>query len=73
MSKNNSEEVNFQQYIDGVKEKKLSWNFFIAVMQDLFLDFNRLRKLNAILLTELTINYSDMDRLKYIVAIVTSQ
>ena len=27
MAKNNSKEINFQHYIDGVKAKKMSWNF----------------------------------------------
>ena len=36
-------------------------------MQDLsYTDIDRLRKLNAILLTELTMNYSNMDKLKYL-------
>ena len=35
MAKNNLEGINFQQYVDGVKEKKHSWKFFVSVMQDL--------------------------------------
>ena len=73
MAKNNSEEINFQQYVDGVKQKKLSWTLFIALTQDLSSDINRLRKLNAILLTELTTNYSDMDKLKYLNEILMIQ
>ena len=65
MAKNISEEIDFYQYVDGVKQRKLSWKLFIALMQDLsYKDINRLRKLNAILLTELTINYSDLDKFK---------
>ena len=64
MAKKNSEEINFQHYVDGVKQKKISWNFFIRSIQDL--SYSELRNLNAILLTELTMNYSDMDKLKYL-------
>ena len=57
MAKNNSEEIDFQLYVDGVKQKTLSWKFFSHLMQDLsHSDIDRLRKLNAILLTELTMN-----------------
>ena len=55
MAGNKSDEINFQQYVDGVKKNKLSWQFFIAVMQDLsYSDIKRLRILNAILMMELT-------------------
>ena len=74
MAKNNSEEINFQQYVDGVKQKKISWKFFTAFIQDLsYSDINRLRKLNAMLLTELTMNYSDMDKFKYLNEILMIQ
>ena len=74
MAKNNSEEINFQHYVDGVKQKKLSWNFFIDFVQDLsYSDINRLRKLNAILLTELTMNYSDIEKYKYLNGILLTQ
>ena len=65
---NNSEEINFQPYIDSVKQRKIPWNIFEKFMKDFtnYLDSNRLKKLNAILLTELTMNYSDLDRLKYL-------
>ena len=35
MSQNNSEEINFQLYVDLVKQNKLQWNIFINFMQDL--------------------------------------
>ena len=67
MSQNNSEEINFQYYVNLVKQNKLRWNTFIDVLQDLsYSDMDRLRKLNAILLTELTMNYSDLDKMKYL-------
>ena len=57
MAKNNSEEINFQNYIDGVKQKEISWKFFVDFIQDLsYSDNTRLRILNAMLLKELTIN-----------------
>ena len=34
MAKINSDEINFKQYVDGVKENKLSWNLFMAIIQD---------------------------------------
>ena len=74
MAGNKSDEINFQQYVDGVKERKLSWQFFIAVMQDLsYSDIKRLRILNAILMMELTMNYSDMDKQKYLNEILLIQ
>ena len=67
MAKNNSEDIDFQHYIDAVKQKNIAWNIFIDLMQDLsYRNMNRLRILNAILLTELTTNYSDMDKSKYL-------
>ena len=74
MAKNNSEEINFQHYVDGVKQKKLPWNFFIDLIQDLsYSDIKRLRTLNAILLMELTMNYSDIDKMKYLNGILLIQ
>ena len=67
MAKNISEEIDFQLYVDGVKQKTLSWKFFSHLMQDLsHSDIDRLRKLNAILLTELTMNCSQLEKLKYL-------
>ena len=74
MAKNISEEIDFYQYVDGVKQRKLSWKLFIALMQDLsYKNINRLRKLNAIILTELTMNYSDLDKFKYLNEILMIQ
>ena len=74
MEKNNFEEINFQHYVDGVKRKKLPWNFFIDLIQDLsYSDISRLRKLNAILLMELTMNFSDIDKMKYLNGILLIQ
>ena len=67
MAKNNFEEINFQHYVDAVKQKRIDWNMFIDFIQDLsYSDRVRLRILNAILLTELTMNYSDLDKFKYL-------
>ena len=67
MAKNKSEKFNFQHYVNGVKQKEISWKFFVDLMQDLsHSNIDRLRNLNAILLMELTMNYSDMDKLKYL-------
>ena len=64
MANKNSEEINFQYFVDGVKQKKISWNFFIHFIQNL--SYSELRNLNAILLMELTMNSSDMEKLKYL-------
>ena len=74
MAKKNSEEINFQRYVDAAKHKKIHWDYFIDLMQDIsFTDVNRLRHLNATLLNELTINYSDMDKFKYLNGILLSE
>lgn len=74
MSHNHSEEINFQHYIEAVKQKTIPWHIFIDFMQDLsYSDFHRLRKLNAILLMELTVDYSDMDKLKYLNGILLTE
>ena len=53
-SRNNSEEINFQPYIDTVKNGKIPWNIFVKTMEDLsYTDINRLKCLNAVLLMEL--------------------
>ena len=67
-------EINFQHYIDLVKQNKLHWNIFIDVLQDLsYSDKGKLRYLNAILLAELTLNYSDMDKLIYLNKILLTE
>ena len=74
MEQNNSEEINFQHYVDGVKRKKLPWNFFIDLIQDLsYSNISRLRKLNATLLMELTMNFSDIEKMKYLNGILLIQ
>ena len=74
MAKNNSKEINFQQYIKGVKQQKISWHFFINLMEDLtYSDITRLRNLNALLLIELTMNKSDIDKMKYLNGILLIQ
>ena len=65
---------NFQYYVDSVKHKKIHWNVFEKLMEDLsHSDMNRLKYLNAILLTELTVSYSDMDRMKYLNVILMTK
>ena len=62
-----SGKINFQPYVDAVKQKEMTWNIFQGLVEDFsYSDVYRLKILNAILLTELTIDYSDLDRLKYI-------
>ena len=74
MAKSNSENINFQYYVDAVKQKKIHWHIFLGLIQDFsYSDLKRLRTLNAILLTELTMNYSDMDKLKYLNVLLLSE
>ena len=74
MATNNSEEINFQHYVDSVKQKRIDWNMFVDVIQDIsYSDKDRLRRLNAILLNELTSECSDMDKLKYLNLILLRQ
>ena len=74
MARNNSEEINFQLFIDGMKQKKITWNFFIDLIQNLsHSDIDKLRNLNKILLMELTMNLSDLDRLRYLNEILLIQ
>ena len=74
MAKNNSQEINFQKFVDGVKQKQISWNFFVDFIQDLsYSNVNSLRILNAILLKELTMNFSDIEKLKYLNEILLIQ
>ena len=65
VSMNSSEDIDFQNYINSVKKHKIPWDIFENVMKDVaYSNINRLKLLNAILLSELTTNYSDIDRLK---------
>ena len=72
---NTSEKINFQLYVESVKQKKTPWNIFENLMKHLvsYLNANKLKYLNAILLTELTKNYSDIERLKYLNTILLSE
>ena len=74
ISINSSEEIDLQNYVDSVKQKKTPWNIFESLMKDfIYSDINRLRHINAILLTELTTNYSDIDRMKYLNSILLTE
>ena len=69
-----SQEVNFQYYVDMVKQKKIHWSVFEKLMEDMsYSDMDRLSHLNAILLTELTVSHSDTDRLKYLNVILMNK
>ena len=57
----------YQLHINAIKEQKMPWNSFVELMEDIFYsDMDRLKLLNALILTELTISYSDMERSKYL-------
>ena len=74
MAKNNSKDINFQYYIDAVKQKKIHWHIFVGLIQDVsYSDLKSLKILNAILLTELTMNCSDLDKLKYLNVLLLSK
>ena len=73
-SKQTSQNFKFQYYIDMAKQKKIHWNVFVNLMEDLsYSNIDRLKYLNAILLVELTNSDSDMDRLKYLNVILMSK
>ena len=73
-SKHTSQDLSFQYYIDTVKQKKIPWNVFTKFMEDLsYSDVNRLKHLNAILLTELTVSHSVMERLVYLNVILMTK
>ena len=74
MAKNNSKDINFQYYVDAVKQKKIHWHIFVGLIQDVsYSDLKSLKILNAILLTELTMNCSDLDKLKYLNVLLLSK
>ena len=67
ISMNSSEEINFQTYVESAKQRKTPWNIFENFMKDLtYSSLHSLNQLSEILLIELTIDYSDIDRLKYL-------
>ena len=74
VSMNTSEEINFQTYVDLVKQKTITWNVFEDLLKAVaYSSIPRLKLLNAILLVELTTNYSDLDRLKYLNSILLTE
>ena len=51
-SSNTSEEIDFQNYVNSVKQKKTPWNIFESMMKYfIHSDVKRLKLINAILLT----------------------
>ena len=59
------EEINFQHYVEAVKRKEITLNIFIDLIEDFsYSDIKRLTNFNEILLMELTMNFSDLDRMK---------
>ena len=74
MSNKSSLENNFQNYVEAVKQRQMTWNIFQNSVEDFsHSDIYRLKLFNAILLTELTMNYSDLDRLKYLNIILLTE
>ena len=74
VSMNTSDEINFQTYVDLVKQKTITWNIFENTLKGLaYSSIAKLKLLNAILLVELTTNYSDLDRLKYLNSILLTE
>ena len=69
-----TEEINVQIYVESVKQGKTPWNIFEHFMKDLcYSNASRLKHLNAILLIELTSNYTDIERLKYLSSILLAE
>ena len=74
MSNKSSLENNFQNFVEAVKQRQMTWNIFQNSVEDFsHSDIYRLKLFNAILLTELTTNYSDLDRLKYLNIILLTE
>ena len=74
VSMNFPEKVNFQTYIELLKQQKMTWNAFETVIKDLsYSDISKLKHLNAILVTELTANFSDIDRSRYLNSILLTE
>ena len=45
MSNNSSEEINFQHYVEAVKNREMTWNIFLDFIKDLsYSDINKLKK-----------------------------
>ena len=60
---NDSDEINFQSYIDAVKDSKIVWDIFVNLMKDLsHKNINSLKQLNEILLNELKISIQEKRR-----------
>ena len=74
VSMNSSEEINFQTYVESVKQRKIPWNIFEKLLKHfIYSDIERLKFLNAILLRELTKNYSEIDRSRYVNSILLTE
>ena len=74
VSMNSSEQINFQSYIDSVKQRKTPWKIFENFMKDLtYSNIDMLSQLNTILLTELTINYSALEKSKFLNSILLTE
>ena len=60
---NDSDEINFQSYIDAVKDHKIVWDIFVNLMKDLsHKNISKLKQLNEILLNELKISIQEKRR-----------
>ena len=71
---NGSREINFQLYVESVKQRKISWNVFANLMKDFsHSDICKLKDLNAILFAELTPNHSNSDKFRYLNSIFLSE
>ena len=74
VSMNSSEQINFQSYIDSVKQRKTPWKIFENFMKDLtYSNIDKLSHLNTILLTELTMNYSALEKSKFLNSILLTE
>ena len=66
-SKKNHHEISFELHIDALREQKIPWNTFVELLEEIFYsDMDKLKYLNALILTELTKSYSNMERSRYL-------
>ena len=75
VSLSSSDDVHFQSYVESaVKQRQIPLNLFEKLLEDfMYLDIDRLKYLNTILLNELTKNYSEIDRSRYLTSILLTK
>ena len=72
--KKNHHEISFELHIDALREQKIPWNTFVELLEEIFYsDMDKLKYLNALILTELTKSHSNMERSRYLSKILLEE